>query len=552
MPALVAGNVLHAIPAGDPGAVETAREMARLASGAVANQDVRRAAAEATRGIPNRDRAALARGCRDYVARVIEFRNDPNSVELVSEPRDTLRSLIGDCDDQATLLAAMLASIGVGPLAFAIARMKAGDSFSHVLCCWHDGTAWRPLETVDRGQSRGAWPSQIASIQLVPVPGTGIAANNRLGASMERDVAYETERRVRALKYVRTPAARDLLLAEITALYQPNAAQLHGLSGFDFKKLLKSIGGIVGAVTGVPAFGDLFAGNVKGFLQKAGNFQSIGAMAVSAVLPGASPVVAAAFAKAFDENIGATGTGKSGTLTPEQMAGAIMGADQLPGDGNFIVAQHPQTTNKLFKRELLSVRALVMGLSSRPTTTGSWSGAAGDGLTDLMAAFIALGNTTKNPWTVLMVPTVLAAAQTELDRRAGKLPVVADPAPTPPAGGVAYSGPIQLADILIAQADGASTVAHAVALNSGVAGSARYTMLKNGQTVTAEQVRDALKVYPIVAQPQPTPNPPASTPTLEVSGSIKSTGINWSMVGAMAGVIGLGVVGFSAMRRKAA
>lgn len=70
--------------------------------------------------------AALFQFVRDRV----RFVNDPADVEWLQDPAATLRVMAGDCDDRATLLAAMLLSIGHAPEFRVIGT---GDSeFSHV------------------------------------------------------------------------------------------------------------------------------------------------------------------------------------------------------------------------------------------------------------------------------------------------------------------------------------------------------------------------------------------------------------------------------------
>lgn len=93
--------------------------------------------------IMNRDMAGIARGIRDYVASHVQFAPDPVGVENLTPPRQHMEILkrksyvLGDCDDAATLSAAMGESVGI-PASFKIlAFYGPKNPYQHVITYLH-------------------------------------------------------------------------------------------------------------------------------------------------------------------------------------------------------------------------------------------------------------------------------------------------------------------------------------------------------------------------------------------------------------------------------
>lgn len=139
---------LKHIPSGDAGAVATVRIMRDLAKGAVRNPDqiVRTKVRELLSGLPPRQWMAEIRALHAFVRDQIRYLKDPVGVELVQTPEKTLEYGQGDCDDKATLLAAMLSAAG-HPARF-VAVGLGGGPLSHVLVETQVGPRWIPLETI--------------------------------------------------------------------------------------------------------------------------------------------------------------------------------------------------------------------------------------------------------------------------------------------------------------------------------------------------------------------------------------------------------------------
>lgn len=100
-------------------------------------------------GAPERDYAALARDVCAYVGYHIKFCRDPVGVENLTPPIEHMRLLqaspsrvlLGDCDDAATLSAALAMAVGC-PCSFRILAFRAPDApFQHVLTVIHPARA---------------------------------------------------------------------------------------------------------------------------------------------------------------------------------------------------------------------------------------------------------------------------------------------------------------------------------------------------------------------------------------------------------------------------
>jgi len=138
------------LPSGPAGTVATLKIMKRLAREAVRspNQLTRNKALEVFQaaGLRPRDWFGQIRALQVWVQNRIRYVQDPVDVELVQTPEVTLKLGTGDCDDQATLLAAMLES--TGHLAKFVAIGVKGGPFSHVLVETKTGRGWAAVETI--------------------------------------------------------------------------------------------------------------------------------------------------------------------------------------------------------------------------------------------------------------------------------------------------------------------------------------------------------------------------------------------------------------------
>lgn len=133
---------------GSAGMVETLKVMRQFARDAVRDpeQRIRDKARELLSGIPPRQWMAEIKSMHAYVRDSIRYMRDPVDLELVQTPEKTIELGVGDCDDKATLLAALLTASG-HPSQF-VAIGFGTNGFSHVLVETQVGTRWMPLETI--------------------------------------------------------------------------------------------------------------------------------------------------------------------------------------------------------------------------------------------------------------------------------------------------------------------------------------------------------------------------------------------------------------------
>jgi len=108
---------------------------------------VRNAALTRTRGCNQKDYSCEARMLYRFVRDSIRYVQDVNEIETVQEPQKTLEFGAGDCDDKATLLAALLESIG-HPTRFVAIGFEPGI-FSHVYVESRIGDSWVAMETTE-------------------------------------------------------------------------------------------------------------------------------------------------------------------------------------------------------------------------------------------------------------------------------------------------------------------------------------------------------------------------------------------------------------------
>lgn len=122
---------LLSIPSGSAGVTATLKIMAQAAKQGKVDLLVRQTAARALLNTPEKDDLAEAATLQNWVRSNIRYTGDALDVETVQTPNYTLQEGYGDCDDQSTLLAALLMSVGI-PAAFAAVGVD-GEPFSHVM-----------------------------------------------------------------------------------------------------------------------------------------------------------------------------------------------------------------------------------------------------------------------------------------------------------------------------------------------------------------------------------------------------------------------------------
>jgi transglutaminase-like putative cysteine protease len=115
------------------GTEQTIAEMRRLALAAQTDWPLRRLVERICRGLEAKDYLSELAALYYFVCRHIRYQRDPLTVELVKTPMATLRTGVGDCDDIATLLAAMALLCG-SDARLVTASFKRRGPFTHVFC----------------------------------------------------------------------------------------------------------------------------------------------------------------------------------------------------------------------------------------------------------------------------------------------------------------------------------------------------------------------------------------------------------------------------------
>lgn len=179
-------HVLADLPEGVDGVRATLACMTKFARQYKKDVVVGTLARELVRNLPANDRRGEIIHLHGFVRDAIRYVRDPDGVEMVQSPKRTLQIGQGDCDDKATLLSALLGSIGFPTRFVAIGisdprsialltRSKFLSSipnlapYSHVLLEAKLGTRWIPLETIIPGVAAGWSPPDVARLMTAHV-----------------------------------------------------------------------------------------------------------------------------------------------------------------------------------------------------------------------------------------------------------------------------------------------------------------------------------------------------------------------------------------------
>lgn len=154
-------HVLASLPEGVDGIRQTLKYMVKFARTYSHDLDVVTQARNilAAARVPEKDFSGEITALQNWVRDRIRYVRDPITAEMVQTPKRTLQVVTGDCDDKATLLAALLGSIGFATRFLAIGID--GGPYSHVLVEVRLGTRWIPLETILANAYPGWLPPNI-------------------------------------------------------------------------------------------------------------------------------------------------------------------------------------------------------------------------------------------------------------------------------------------------------------------------------------------------------------------------------------------------------
>lgn len=153
---------LRALPSGDAGTRVTLQLMRQLVRQYKKTLPIRQLALSIIDNVPgHKNFGAQVQAIHSFMQNNIAYVRDITNVETLSTPIKTLEYRKGDCDDQATLIAALLESIG-HPTRFVAIKMKTFGPYVHVFTETKIGRKWVAVETTEKWPV-GMGPPQFAS-----------------------------------------------------------------------------------------------------------------------------------------------------------------------------------------------------------------------------------------------------------------------------------------------------------------------------------------------------------------------------------------------------
>lgn len=147
-PTLTLSGTVVQIPDGEAGTEATIATMREMVNRFKVDPRIRQAATTVAFLQPEKDYRAEAEAIFNEVRDGIRYTRDVHGVETLQEPPITLATRMGDCDDQAALLGALLESIGI-PTRFVVAGYS-GEHYEHVyLQAWLDSDGWVDMDATE-------------------------------------------------------------------------------------------------------------------------------------------------------------------------------------------------------------------------------------------------------------------------------------------------------------------------------------------------------------------------------------------------------------------
>jgi len=142
------------------GVRQTVGHMRRLVTVARKLPAIRSAAVSVIYLQPERDEHAEVAALFEFVRDRIRYTRDICDIETLHDPERVLATRVGDCDDQSTLLAALLESVGY-PTRFVVAGY-ADETPQHVYLQVQLDDEWVDLDPTEYGQVGDAPPDPVS------------------------------------------------------------------------------------------------------------------------------------------------------------------------------------------------------------------------------------------------------------------------------------------------------------------------------------------------------------------------------------------------------
>jgi len=145
---LPTSQTLAALPAGVAGVESTVRAMREMVRAGRTDPRIRHAALSIVHLTPPKLHEHEARAIFEWVRDCVTYRRDIHDVETLSAPWITLATRVGDCDDQVTLLCALLESIGL-PTRFVLSAHNVPGALDHVTAEVFVRDEWVPMDATE-------------------------------------------------------------------------------------------------------------------------------------------------------------------------------------------------------------------------------------------------------------------------------------------------------------------------------------------------------------------------------------------------------------------
>jgi transglutaminase-like putative cysteine protease len=149
-PQVQLSGVSHTYANGLRGVLQTLGVMRQMVNVGKITPELRQAATSIIFLTPERDELAEVSALFEWVRDTIRYVKDVHDVETLSTPDKTLQGKVGDCDDQAVLLATLLEAVGY-PTRFVIAGYSSPQQVEHVYLQALIGDDWVDLDPTESG-----------------------------------------------------------------------------------------------------------------------------------------------------------------------------------------------------------------------------------------------------------------------------------------------------------------------------------------------------------------------------------------------------------------
>lgn len=157
----LSGTITHIGP-GLTGVADTLQRMRALVREGRKDIKIRQAATTIVYLTPERDELAEVHALFSWVRDHVRYVRDVHEVETLSTPEKTMSGLVGDCDDQTVLLAALLESVGY-PTRFVVTGYHDPKQVEHVYLQVLAGGEWIDCDATEQSAPLGwAPPAPLA------------------------------------------------------------------------------------------------------------------------------------------------------------------------------------------------------------------------------------------------------------------------------------------------------------------------------------------------------------------------------------------------------